>query len=313
MRLTRWLFPLAVSGLMASSGCERMPIAEITSLKSDSLAALSHALLSRPPALDQFRARGPFDVEVRSDLELTIGGGERFTADAYLSSVKDPAPLVIILHGYGNSKANHSYQGAHLASWGMHTLALQLPNNGPWVRNGETLARLVRYLQRQPGVVGGRVDPHRIVLVGHSFGGTSVAVALAAGAPAAGGVLLDPAGISRSLPQHLQKIVKPVIVLASDPSVTHTRRREEFYEYVAANIGEISVRDAAHEDAQFSLDPPPRDPESDEAVTEELQITFVSALTAAALSLALTGKLDFAWASFAPALRDGQLFDAARK
>jgi len=44
-----------------------------------------------------------------------------------------------------------------------------------------------------------------------------------------------------------------------------------------------------------------------------LQITFVSALTSAAFSLAYTGKLDYAWTSFGDAIKNGKLVDAKKK
>jgi hypothetical protein len=53
------------------------------------------------------------------------------------------APLVIVLHGYDNAKEDHAFQAMHLASWGMHSLALNLPKRGPWIANGRTLAALV--------------------------------------------------------------------------------------------------------------------------------------------------------------------------
>ena len=41
--------------------------------------------------------------------------------------------------------------------------------------------------------------------------------------------------------------------------------------------------------------------------TEEAQITFVSALTAAAFSLSATGGLDYAWASFEDVFHERQV------
>src|SRR5207342_632078 len=118
--------------------------------------------------------------------------------------------LVIILHGFDSSKEDHSYQAMHLASWGMHSLSLQLPNKGPWVSNGKTLAKIVRFIYRWPEIFDDHVDVNKIILVGHSFGGAAVAVALADGAPATGAILLDPAAISRELPGYLSRIKKPV-------------------------------------------------------------------------------------------------------
>ena len=291
--------------LMAVSGCTRVPSTPVTTLKPNTLAELQSYLLNNRPDLELFRARGPFGVTVQEDYELRLSRTERVRADLYLSAPAEKAPLVILVHGHDSTKADHAFQASHLASWGMHSLSVQLPNKGPWLTNGRILGRLVRLIQRSAQVNDSRIDAGRIILAGHSFGGSAVVFAMGDGAPAAGGVLLDPAAIGRDLPAVLRRISKPVMVLGADDEVSPTRNRHYFFEYVRGNIAEISIRDAAHEDAQY--------PSGDPDVTEALQITFVSALTAAAFSLSATGNLDYAWRSFAPDLESGKLFNAKRK
>src|SRR5205085_8583244 len=116
-------------------------------------------------------------------------------------------------------------------------------------------------------------------LVGHSFGGSAVAVALAEGVPAAGGILLDPAAIGKDLPNYLRRINKPVMLLGADDDVGSTRNRDYFYRFIRSGIAEISIRDAAHEDAQFPSEFSLQNFGIDPHTTEELQVTFVSALT----------------------------------
>lgn len=301
---------LCIAVLMLLGGCTRMPPTGVTTLKATTLTELRGQLLNRKADLDLFRVRGPFEVTVREDIELRLSDSERVKADLYLSSSADKAPLVVLLHGHENSKEDHAYQAMHLATWGMHSLSLQLPNKGPWIGNGQTLAGLVNFIRRRPEAIDSRIDPNRIILVGHSFGGYSVAIALAEGAPAVGGVLLDPAGDGKGLPEYLRKIRAPVMVLGSDGKITRTRNRDYFYEYIRSGVAEISITGAHHEDAEFPMEPSSG---PDSSATEELQITFVSALTSAAFSLGFTGMLDYAWASYADAARDGKLFDLLRK
>jgi pimeloyl-ACP methyl ester carboxylesterase len=187
----------------------------------------------------------------------------------------------------------------------MHSLALQLPNTGSWNNNGKTLARIVNFIYRSPETIDGRIDVNKIILVGHSFGGTSVAIALAEGARAAGGILLDPAAVGRDLPRFLNQVNKPVMVLGADEHVSATRNRDYFYRFIRSGVAEVSIKDASHEDAQY--------PSASALTTEELQISFASALTSAAFSLFSTGKFDYAWASFGDALENGKLFHAMRK
>ena len=171
---------------------------------------------------------------------------------------------------------------------------------------------MVNAIYRQPELIDTRVDASRIILVGHSFGASSVAIALAEGAPAAGGILLDPAGIGEEMPKYLSRVAKPVMLLGADEKVSATNDRSYFYRFIRSGVGEVSIRDAGHSDAQYPAEIPVKF-FSSEPDTEELQITFVSALTAAAFSLGATGKFDYAWASFSDAIQNGRIFNAKKK
>ncbi len=299
---------LALAVLLLVGGCARMPGTGLTSLRAVDLPDLERQLIRRPLDLDGFRLRGPFTVDVRKNLELRLSDLETVEADLYLAEVPDRAPLVILLHGHENSKNDHAYQAMHLATWGMHALALELPEHGPWVLNGRILARVAEEVQRRPELVGGHVDPKRIVLAGHSYGGASTAIALAEGAPAVGGILLDPASIGREMQPFLKRVNRPVMVVGADQRYAGTQGRALFYGLIPRGIAEVSVRDAIHQDGEFPMQPAAGSP-----ATEAHQITFVGALTVSAFSLAFTGRLDYAWTSFGADLKNGKLFNATRK
>jgi pimeloyl-ACP methyl ester carboxylesterase len=294
-------------------GCTpQFPRTKVTAIKAANPAELQRYLLSRKPDVAQFRFRGPFAMVERRDLEIPLDSDLTVTADLYLCAAASKAPLVIVLHGSNNSKEDHAFQAMHLASWGMHGLALDLPKGGPWIANGRTLARLVETIHRTPQLVDGRIDA-KIILAGHSFGATAVAAALGEGAPALGGVLLDPTGIGRGLSQLLKRITVPVMVIGADEEIWPARNRGPFYRFIPAGVGEISIRDTVHEDAQYPNHHTLRTFEDDPDDTEEAQITFVSALTASAFSLAATGGIDYAWNSFENAFKTGIFFNARRK
>jgi dienelactone hydrolase len=305
---------LLIAFVVYSVGCARpFPATEVTPIKAATPPELQRDLLSRKPDVAQFRLRGPFAVIERRDLEIPLSPDLTVEADLYLCAAARKAPLVIVLHGYKNSKADHAFQAMHLASWGMHGIALSLPKNGPWIANGRTLARLVEAIQRTPQLIDNRIDADKIVLVGHSFGATAVAAALGEGARALGGVLLDPAGIGRQLPQLLKQITVPVMVIGADEDIWPTRNRGQFYRFIPAAVGEISIRDTHHEDAQYPNEHTLRAFQDQPDDSEEAQITFVSALTASAFGLAATGGLDYAWTSFENAIKNGIFFNARRK
>jgi len=296
---------LAIAALLLLAACARMPEVGRTPLKASSPAELRGYLLAHPPDVDQFRLRGPFAVTVKENYEIRLSTTELIETDLYLSGHKQQVPLVILLHGHESSKEAHAFQALHLASWGMHCLAVQLPNTGPWIANGKTLAKIVQFIHTWPEIVDNRIDVSHIILAGHSFGGEAAAIALAEGAPAAGGILLDPAVDAPGVPGYLQRIAAPVMVIGADEDVSAARHREYFYRFIRSGIAEISIRDAAHEDAQY--------PAEEGYGTEELQITFASALTAAAFSLSATGNFDYAWASYGGRQGGVRFFGARRK
>ena len=305
---------LLLALLMFSPGCARQfPATEVTPIKAVSPAELQRYLLSRKPDVAQFRLRGPFAIIERRDLEIPLSPDLTVEADLYLCAAGRKAPVVIVLHGYDNSKADHAFQAMHLASWGLHSLAIDLPNRGPWIANGRTLAKFVEAIRQKPQLVDGRIDADKIILMGHSFGAAAVATALGERARALGGVLLDPAGIGRQLPQLLKRITVPVMVIGADEDIWPTRNRGQFYRFIPGAVGEISIRDTLHEDAQYSNQYTLRAFQDQPDDTEESQIAFVSALTASAFSLAATGSIDYAWNSFEHGLKNGIFFNPRRK
>lgn len=298
-----------------SVGCARRfpPEPEVTAIRAANPAELQLNLLSRTPDVAQFKLRGPFAVTDRKDLEIPLASDLAVTADFYLCAAARNAPLVIVLHGHENSKADHAFQAKHLASWGMHALAIDLPKRGPWIANGRMLTKLVDAIHRTPRLLDERVDKDRIILAGHSFGATAVATALGERAPAIGGVLLDPAGIGRELPRLLQRIAVPVMVIGADEDIRPTRNRGQFFRFIPRAVGEISIRDTLHEDAQYPSGHILRGFEDDPDDNEEAQIAFVSALTASAFGLGATGNIDYGWKSFEQAIKNGAFFNARRK
>jgi pimeloyl-ACP methyl ester carboxylesterase len=304
---------LLIAGLALAAACTRLPPMEQTQVKAKTVGELQDYLRANKPDIAVFRQRGPFAVTERRDHELRVSPREYFYGDVYLSASGEKAPLVVFVHGYDSSKEAHANQAMHAASWGMHAVSVQLPKRGPWVTNGRLLSRIVTALRRAPESIDPRIDASRIILVGHSFGAAAAAIALGEGAPAVGGILLDPAAVGRDLPKILQQINKPVMIIGADEQLGSTRNREFFYRYVRSGVAEVSIRDATHEDAQYPSEYSLQHYGTDPYTTEEAQINFAAALTAAALSLASTGGLDYAWTSYASLVQKGTFYNPKRK
>lgn len=285
-------------------GCAKTPVTGVTNLKASNFSELERYLLSKPADLETFKVRGPFSVDVRENRELRLLAGGLVTGDLYLAEHGNKAPLVILVHGYDNSKADHGYQAMHLATWGLHALSLQLPTHGPWSENGHTLSRVVDLVQKNPDLLDRNVDVRRIVLAGHSFGGSSVAIAMGDGTDVIGGILLDPAIADGDMRSALGRISKPVMLIGADEYVSEAVGRGYFFYYMRRGITEISIRDAEHEDATFSMEMT--------GITGE-QLMFISTLTTAAFSLATTGRPDYAWTGFEKAVAAGTMVNPKKK
>ena len=305
--LKSWRQVLLIAGLLVLAvlgGCAKKLPTGLTDIKANSYGELERYLLSHPADINTFKVRGPFTVDTQENQALQLPAGERITGDLYLAEHGNKAPLIILLHGYGNSKADHGYQAMHLATWGLHALAIDLPKQGPWANNGRMLAQVAELLQKDPALLSRNIDGAKILLVGHSFGGSSVAIAMGRGAPVLGGVLLDPAIADGDMRGALTRIKKPVILIGADEYVSEAVGRGYFYYYMRNGVIEISIRDAEHEDATLSMEMT--------GITGE-QLTFISTLTAAAFSLAATGKSDYAWAGFSKALSEGTIVNPKKK
>ncbi|MBX3651292.1 MAG: alpha/beta hydrolase [Burkholderiales bacterium] len=309
---TRFTGALTALALVVLAGsCTQMPVTEVTPIvfKPDPVTQTLESetvrtqVVERNIGADQFRLRGPFGVSVRADQTIRLSAKERIPADFHISALGKNAPLAVLLHGYGNGKADHGYQGMHLATWGINSIVLQLPNRGSWVAHGRTLARIIDHIRKRPAQFPD-IDTRNILLIGHSFGASAVVYAMAQGAPVAGSVLLDPASFGSGLAAALGRVTRPVMIIGADEEVFPARGRDSFLRSLRGSAGEVSIRGAGHEDAQFSL--------SDDGSREE-QLAFLSTLTAAAISLSSTGQLDYAWQSYEPAITAGRLFDARKK
>jgi hypothetical protein len=99
-----------------------------------------------------------------------------------------------------------------------------------------------------------------------------------------------------------------MVLGADEQYVSAAQGRSYYYRFIRSGIAEVSIRGAAHEDAEFSLEP-----SLVSNATEEHQIAFMSALTASVFSLAATGKFDYAWSSFGDAIKSGRLANPRKK
>jgi dienelactone hydrolase len=285
-----------------------------TAITSTSFTELKTTLSGKIPALKTYWEIGPFSYVVKNDFKVRISEKEIINSDLYLSDHKDPGPLVIIQHGNLSNKKFHENQARHLASWGIHVLVLEQPNRNRWIKNGIVISQLVKLLEVWPQLLGRKFDVTQIIGVGHSFGGSAMAIAAGKGAPFKGVILLDPAIFNKTVPKYIEKIKLPVILLGADKEVFVSRQRELFFQLKNKNIAEISVTDATHNDAQFPDQFSLRNALGIGHTTSEArQQVFTAAIVASVFSFVLQDGYDYAWSIFKRNLQSGLFKDAIKK
>jgi pimeloyl-ACP methyl ester carboxylesterase len=108
--------------------------------------------------------------------------GARLNAIAYLAAGEGPHPVAVLLHGFpGNEKNLDLAQAIRRAGWD----AVYFDYRGSWGSPGafsfsnsmEDTEAAIAYLREPDNAARLRIDPKRVVLIGHSMGGWMAAYA----------------------------------------------------------------------------------------------------------------------------------------
>lgn len=287
MILTLWLM------IFALQGCYTTHNAFVSLPLTDWHGVRNYISIKQPP-LSFFEQDGPFQVAVTTDFKIPISIETTLPTDYFRPKQDSPSPLLVFVHGNGFNKSVHFQQAKRLASWGFQCLTVEVPNRDEWIQNGRRIAQLTKLIHSYPRLLSDNIDTSKIILIGHSFGGSAVTIAAFRGAPVSGLILLDPAIVHNSLKTKMTKVQIPAILLGADRSVFLSRKREFFYQYFAGPLAELSIADATHNDAQSpSIDK--LNWGFDFSTSHELQDRFITLMTASAFSLAGFGNIKFAW------------------
>jgi dienelactone hydrolase len=170
--------------------------------------------------------------------------------DLYWPDTADPAPLVIVAHGFSRQRRNMSGWGRHLAAEGFVAAVPDLPAWSDHVRNGRFITELRAYL-----VAGDawsrRIDASRVGLMGFSAGGLATLLA-AAGEPApAVWVGLDPVdrdGIGAKAAAH---VTCRTVVLTAEPSSCNADGNARGIVAALPRGEHFAVAGAVHVDAEW--------------------------------------------------------------
>jgi pimeloyl-ACP methyl ester carboxylesterase len=136
------------------------------------LCVASCSLFAVPPAF-------AFELDESSASMDEVGipsGGHKLNGLIYLAAGKSPHPVVVFLHGYpGNERNLDTAQDVRRAGFD----AVYFDYRGSWGTGGtfsfqhglEDVDAVIAWLQVPANVAKYHIDPKRITLVGHSFGG----------------------------------------------------------------------------------------------------------------------------------------------
>lgn len=216
----------------------------------DSRPSIPFAQGGDPPLARRFLVEGPFEVEEHEDFEILLAPEQEVMVDLFLPHEPGKrAPLVFLQHGNHSDKEAHLHQAKLLASWGVYVVVPDFPAFQVWRQNGKTLADLVDKIKSWPRTIGLEHSQRPIFLVGHSFGGSAVAVA-SFHTKVRGLVLLDPALVHTDVTKLLPKLKAPAILLGADPSLYRAKGRHLWHKRYGGPFFELTLQGADHNDAQ---------------------------------------------------------------
>lgn len=174
------------------------------------IAAFASVALGEPtPAKDPFPAA--------MDTFQIPSHGVGLNALIYIAEGLGPHPVVVLLHGFpGNEKNLDLAQDIRRAGWNV----LYFNYRGSWGTLGnfsfgnsiEDVASAVAYLKQPDNVKRLRLDPKRIVLIGHSMGGFMAVEGGGGDASIMGIGLISAADMSRRVPVSLSKADEPAFI-----------------------------------------------------------------------------------------------------
>ena len=172
--------------------------------------AASAGALGQPTA-----AKDPFPP--KSETFQIPSHGAMLNALAYVAEGPGPHPVVVLLHGFpGNEKNLDLAQDIRREGWDV----LYFNYRGSWGSPGNfsfgnsiaDVASAVAYLRQPEMVKLLRLDPKRVVLVGHSMGGFMAVDAGAADPSIMGIALISAADMAGRVPPTLSKEAAPAFI-----------------------------------------------------------------------------------------------------
>ena len=177
-----------------------------------------------------------------------------FDCDLYLPARREPAPLVIVAHGFSRTKASMADWGRCLSREGFAAAVPTLPAWSDHARNGRAIRQLVDWLQARPDIKG-LIDTRCIGAMGFSAGGLATLLAAADDPRVALWVGLDPVDRDGQGAAAAARLKCLSLILRAEPHPCNARgNAASMAQALKADYTCLIVSGAAHTDAEWPTD-----------------------------------------------------------
>ena len=173
--------------------------------------------------------------------------------DIYWPDTADPAPLVIVAHGFSRHRHSMSAWGRHLAKEGIVAAVPDLPAWSDHVRNGRFITELQAYLRADESWRQ-RIDRSRAGLMGFSAGGLASLLSAADDPGLAIWVGLDPVDHDGIGAKAAPRATCRTVVLTAEPSACNAHGNARGIIAALPRCEHFMVDGAVHVDAEWPTD-----------------------------------------------------------
>ena len=220
------------------------------------LMAMGLALAANDPS-----ANGPFPA-VRQTISILGTQDQTLNTDLYhpgttteVSAAAQRCPVIVLGHGFSQSKSQHVNQGLHLASRGYIVLIPNSNSGSDHSRYADDLRKCIDWIEARNQDVGsiffGRVRADRTGATGHSAGGLSAIVAASRDPRIRAVSTMDPVDSDGLGVAALSIVAAPVAITYSDPSACNGSGSAQVLYQAATSLKRgIRIVGANHTDPQ---------------------------------------------------------------
>ncbi|HVT88783.1 MAG TPA: dienelactone hydrolase family protein [Tepidisphaeraceae bacterium] len=173
--------------------------------------------------------------------------------DLYRPATSGRAPLVVVAHGLFRDRTHMAGWGKRLAENGFVVAIPNMPTEGDHIRNAQAINELVDAICNQR-ICECNVDPHRIGMVGLSFGGLSTLLAAADNPNVKVWVGLDPVDWKGRGVAAAPRVKARTFILRAPPSVYNQNGGGIALRDALPGCVETLVPDAIHIDPEWPSD-----------------------------------------------------------